>query len=125
MSPLLALVLAQGETGVPGGLSDAIATYGPFAPFAALLLWLLNLLWKDNKEKEKEIRRLTETAMERVIPLVLDATKVLTEAIEALREVRGRQQETQRLTILISDLMNVMEDLQQVMEIRTRRKEAK
>lgn len=107
ISGLGSFLLAADPT---GGWGDVVATYGPFAPFAMVLLWIAQLLWKDNKEKDAEIKRLTETAMEKVIPLVVDATKVLQEAIEALRSVKDHQYDDQRLRILMHELVEVLEE---------------
>lgn len=98
-----------------GGLEDLLATYGPFAPFAALLLWLLKLLWADNKEKEDEIRNLTDSAMEKVIPLVLEATATLASAVQALNDIKDReadtQQDTRQLNRLMEELLTSINEL--------------
>lgn len=104
-------VLFQSVTDPTGGFGDLIATYGPFAPFAALLLWIMQLLWKDNKAKEAEIKRLTETAMEKVLPIVLEASRVLTDANDAVTKANVTGAEITRLTDLIKDLMRQIEDL--------------
>lgn len=113
------LTLAGGVVPVadPTGIGDLIATYGPFAPFAALLLWLLRLLWADNKEKEHEIRELTETAMEKVIPLVLEATNILADAVETLQQVRSSQNESNEASELMEEMLRTMVDLRRA--IRT------
>lgn len=115
------LVLAQSATDPTGGLGDIVATYGPFAPFAALLLWLLKLLWADNKAKEEEIRRLTEAAMEKVIPLVLEATSVLSEAVEALRRVQEDRIEGQHLDELMDELLVAVTGLHSAIKTANRR----
>lgn len=98
-----------------GGLDDLLATYGPFAPFAALLLWLLKLLWADNKEKEDEIRKLTDSAMEKVIPLVLEATATLASAVRALNDLKdreaGQRHDTEQLNALMEELLESINEL--------------
>lgn len=99
---MLQYVIAQATT--PDGLGGLIATYGPFAPFAALTLWLLRLLWEENKTKDVRIENLTETAMDKIVPLVLEATGVLGEAVEALGVVRDQQPDVSRIQELLEEL---------------------
>lgn len=108
-------LLAQAADPIGGGWGDILATYGPFAPFAFLLLFILQLLWKDNKEKEAEIKRLSETAMEKVLPLVLDATRVLSQAIDALKESHERTRDTARMMDLMEDLMTNLESMRKTL----------
>lgn len=115
------LVFAQEAVPSADGVGSLVATYGPFAPFAALLLWLLKLLWKDNKEKEDEIRNLTAAAMEKVIPLVLEATNVLSEAVEALQRVRENQHSTQQVAEMMEELLGAMETLQAAIRASAKR----
>lgn len=104
-----------------GGLEDLLATYGPFAPFAALLLWLLKLLWADNKEKEDEIRKLTDSAMEKVIPLVLEATATLATAVQALNDLKdreaGQKHDTDQLNALMEELLESINELHTVLRV--------
>ena len=110
------VVLAQIEETTGGAWPDLLSTYGPFAPFAALLLYLLNLLWKDNKKKEDEIKRLSEAAMERVLPLVLEATRVLADAIDALNKARESHTEQKRLSDQMHSLSETIEDTIEVLK---------
>lgn len=107
MHPLFQVV---GQVDPTGGWSDIVATYGPFAPFAALLLWLVQLLWKDNKAKEEEIRRLTEAAMDKVLPVVLDATKVIADANEAVMAANLRGEDLADIRTHMKDLAEKMDD---------------
>lgn len=104
-----------------GGVEDIIATYGPFAPFAALLLWLLKLLWADNKEKEEEIRALTTTAMDKIIPLVLEATSVLASAVTALNALKDSSQDTKLLAQRMDDVLIAIEELQLILRTLERK----
>lgn len=117
---VLSVLAGQAVSTPAEGWGELLATYGPFAPFAALLLWLLRMLWQDNKEKEAEIKRLTETAMERIIPLVLEATKVLAEAVETLKGVKDKQNDVIRMNLLMEELSTAIEELQT--EMRTLRR---
>jgi hypothetical protein len=80
-----------------GGWGDIVATYGPFAPVAALLLLLLQLLWKDNKEKDAEIRRLMEKAMDEVIPLVIEGSGIMKDSVSALGGLKESEYDMRRL----------------------------
>lgn len=110
-----------------GGLEDLLATYGPFAPFAALLLWLLKLLWADNKEKEDEIRKLTDSAMEKIIPLVLEATATLVTAVQALNDLKeretGQRHETAQLNKAMEELLSSINELQSVLRAAKRQQD--
>lgn len=94
-SPVPSPLLAQGE--VVDGWGEIVSTYGPFAPFAIFLLFVVNQLWKDNKDKESEIRKLTDTTMEKVLPVLLDATTTLKEAAEVLTRTNMTNADINRL----------------------------
>ena len=85
-------ILAQADQ-TPSSWEGILATFGPFAPFAILVLSILRILWNDNKEKDQEIRRLSNLAMEKTIPLVLESTRVLNDTTEILQKA-GTQEET-------------------------------
>lgn len=128
LSALFIITLAAripflGQTDPVAGWGDVLATYGPFAPFAFLLLWLLQLLWKDNKEKEAEIKRLTETAMEKVLPVVLDATKVINDAHEAVKRATLTGSEIVRLHDGMNNLSDELDSLKSYLRKAERERE--
>lgn len=117
---ILLNLIAQAADPTGGGWGDILATYGPFAPFAFLLLFILQLLWKDNKEKEGEIKRLSETAMEKVLPLVLDATRVLSDAIETIKHSRDLTVDTAKMASVMEDLIANLEGVKKaIRELQT------
>lgn len=120
------LLLAQeagGATG-PSGFGDLVTTYGPFAPFATLLLWLLNLLWKENKTKDTKIEALQDAALNKVLPLVIEVQRVLADVIEALRETRPQAQQIRDLMVQIDYLTNQIEDTQTAVKAKPRTRKA-
>lgn len=109
-------ILAQ--AGPADGWADLLATYGPFAPFAALLLWVSNLLWKDSKAKEAEIKRLTDLAMERVIPAVLESTQALQRAAEILQRAHANNDRIDNLQVDMNKLKDELSQLVLVLSMR-------
>lgn len=105
-----------GQTDPASGWGEIVATYGPFAPFAVLLLWLLQLLWKDNKEKESEIRALTNMMMEKVLPLIMEATNVLGDAVTLMQALKNQGQDVNRMNVLMNDLMDSLDHVRRALE---------
>jgi hypothetical protein len=95
------LIAAAGDT-------DWLSYLGPFIPFAVVVLGVVRILWQENKAKDAEIRRLTDTAMEKILPLVLEATKVLAD------EAEGRINQ-ERMVVLMEELLENIEALRKLL----------
>lgn len=104
---MVLLLLAAGDP--TGGWGDVLAVYGPFAPFAVVLLFICNVLWKDNKEKDGEIKRLTEATMEKVLPLVIEGTRTLTETVELIKNAREWARSSEEASGLMEELIQSLD----------------
>lgn len=97
-------------------LTDLVAAYGPFAPFAVLLLIILQVLWKELKVKDAKIEALTEASMNEVIPLVLEATQILGDAVEAIKQAEAGQPDADRIVHAFGRLEQEVQNLRQRLE---------
>lgn len=98
-----------------GGLTGALAVYGPFAPFALLLLYILKVLWADNREKDKEIKHQTDITVERILPAVIEATRVVGNAVDilpnAVNEMESQLKDLQRLITSQDSQLRTLQDI--------------
>lgn len=94
----------------PGTGTDPIATYGPFAPVVAGLLYALRLLWADNRELRTKLEEQNGKITDRLVPLVVEATRLL-----------GDQEQRQLTPDQVDRLVQLLEEL----EHQTRRPPAR
>lgn len=67
-----------------GGWVEIVATYGIASPFVLLCLYVMREQRAEIKEVREDNRKISEAAMEKILPVSLEATNALKETAEAL-----------------------------------------
>lgn len=98
------------------GWLQIVATYGIASPFVLLCLYIMKEQRAEIKELREYSRKLSDAAMDRVLPTTLEATGVMKETAEALtasnvmiHAISGRPNMD---PVLLARLVKALEDVE-------------